>query len=157
MKLQSLREFVLEQIAEDILLDGPGSVLARVENYAQFLSQPLQLSMFVPCDLEGNVLSDPNDKNCGGCETACDDCELKHNAWNEVRELVLFEGFEWNTAEFCDERMLELENESKVYLLYDCEDKNFQDSEDNYIKTIEDLIKYNLTLTPSAITKIKGV
>lgn len=30
-----------------------------VKNYAKFLRQPLTLSMFVPCDENGNVLNDP--------------------------------------------------------------------------------------------------
>ena len=41
-------------------------------NYANFLKQPLTLGMFIPCDLDGNVLEEPfnyeyflkNEKKC---------------------------------------------------------------------------------------------
>lgn len=58
-KLVSMTDFVLEQM-ENVMLDGTGSVCARIGNYANFLKQPLKLEMFVPCDDEGNVFDKPD-------------------------------------------------------------------------------------------------
>lgn len=98
--LKSMVAFVKEQI-KNVELDGTGSVLGKIGNYANFLDQILNLGMFVPCDLDGNVLDstystepDRNDyfNDEGG------NLELYHHnmkLWREYKEAkkrVLFEG-----------------------------------------------------------------
>lgn len=62
MKLISMTDFVLEQYNIE---SNNGSFVDAVRykrltnNYARFLSQPLELWMFVPCDEDGNVLEEP--------------------------------------------------------------------------------------------------
>jgi len=144
MKLISMVEFVLEQ---DKINGGFGQEeIDKVWEYANFLNQPLTLGMFFPCDEEGDILNEPYN---GDNEDNLFECLVEE--YKKSKNNVLFEGFEWNTADFCDEPMLELENKESVYFIYDDEDKNFQDSEDNFINIIEDLVKHNLTLTPNAI------
>lgn len=64
-------------------------------NYDSFLSQPIKLGMFVPCDDDGNVLTKPSFE-CD-CRSVFDtemcgnyfECE----EYNKAKEKVLFEGF----------------------------------------------------------------
>lgn len=70
MKLISMTDFVLEQRGDNL-------------KYAQFLKQSLNLGMFVPCDLEGNVLQDPG---------LIPSYELQE--YRKYKERVLFEGTE---------------------------------------------------------------
>jgi len=51
------------------------------------------------------------------------------------------------------EKVKEFVDENGNYLLYDVEDKNFEDSNDLFFENIECIVKYNLTLTESAINK----
>lgn len=57
MKLISMTDFVLEQYE---LSRNPTHFEENAFNYAQFLKQPLELWMFVPCDEDGNVLEEPS-------------------------------------------------------------------------------------------------
>ena len=138
-KIISMTDFVLEQYEKQT---NPTIFEETTHNYANFLKQPLKLEMFVPCDEDGNILKKPK------CNNQCDscDCMYEFNLFTEAKEKVIFEGFEWNIAEFCDEPMLELTNK-EVYFLYDVEDRKFENDVDEFIKTIEDLIPYNLELT----------
>lgn len=56
-------DFVLERRATlDVNFCGLKTYSNKIDeifNYARFLKKPLQLGMFVPCDLEGNVLEEP--------------------------------------------------------------------------------------------------
>jgi hypothetical protein len=60
MKLISMTDFVLEQLNEENSRVKPmRDVFNSLENYANFLKQPLKLGIFVPCDNEGNVFQEP--------------------------------------------------------------------------------------------------
>jgi len=127
--LQSTTDFVLANCYHN----------SDVYLHAKTLKLKPELWMFVPTDENGNVLEQCNEI----CACECD----KIKEYRTALSKVWFKGFEWNTAEFCDEPMLELENKDGKYFLYDCVDKNFQDSEDNFISILEDLIPYNLEIT----------
>lgn len=132
-------------------------VLEKICKYANFLSQKLELWMFVACDENGNVLNQP--LNYGAWVrkdlNVSYDLDLsKYEQFKTALSKTIFEGFEWNTAEFCDEPMLELEDKNGNYLLYDCEDKNFQDSSDNFISKVEQLIPYNLDIKESVAKEL---
>jgi len=67
--------------------------------YAEFLKQSLTLGMFVPCDLDGNVLEEPKRdfeedevSERGRCEDAFYE---DNNDYQEAKERVLFKGFEF--------------------------------------------------------------
>ena len=117
--------------------------MIKVKNYANLLSTPLTLGMFVPCDLEGNVLKDLP-KNVWSdfyskdltCEDTYDEC-IKYQ---QAKERVLFEGHYAETVE----------NEIRVWTSYGW---LYFPTEIN--ATIEDVIYHNLTLTPNAVKQYK--
>jgi hypothetical protein len=131
MKLISMTDFVLEEV-KNWHANSPTIII----NYANFLKQPLELWMFVPCDEDGNVISESyNDEQ---------HVIIQHLEYAEAKERCLFEGFEidggivWHKAG--------LDNTLFIFGL--CEDK---------YKTIEDLVSSrfpNLILTPTAIKQI---
>lgn len=70
--------------------------------YKDFLKQPLKLEMFVPCDEDGDVLSEPKelDKYCKAEKCNCgNDGEYERDCsfieYKKSKEKVLFEGFEF--------------------------------------------------------------
>lgn len=95
MKLISMTDFILEQnkILEKYKNHLRRPLFERCVNYANFLKQPLNLGMFVPCDEEGCVLDEPifhepnNENEIGNYQILIDE-------YNEAKEKVLFEGFE---------------------------------------------------------------
>jgi len=106
-----------------------------IHNYAKFLSEPLQLWMFVPC-LDNIPLSEDGTDREG---YVLDDIMFKQ--YQQAKERCYFEGFE-----ICNR----LESVKCVV------NGNFHFSYENSIKnkeTIEDLVKYNLTLTQTAKNK----
>ena len=136
--LQSMTDFVLKQLNEENSRVKPiREVLNSLENYANFLKQPLQLGFFVPCDENGNVL-DPSD--------AFRSCE-KGFVYSKAKERVLFEGFEFvKTINYRGlmpyNRFLKNDEYWNVRFL----DRN-----------IEDLLtkfEYGIELTPTAIKQI---
>lgn len=111
--------------------------------YAQFLKQPLELWMFVPCDEKGDVLEDPIEA-IGGVELYAD-------KYQQAKEMCLFKGFEL-------EKTKETNESFGYYILYfnKKEFGSFQNFRDKYrSKTIEDLINCNLELTPTAIKQLE--
>jgi len=101
-------------------------------NYANFLNKPLKLEYFVPCDDEGNILEEP--------KFIPEEVEFEKllEQYENAREKVLFDGFG-----VCDR------NSKKDCIILNQEDHiNIKWLEN---KTIEDLVKYNLTLTLNAI------
>jgi len=123
MRLISMTDFVLKQnkILNKYINYDKGFLFEIIIHYANFLKQPLELWMFVPCDEEGNILEEPKIENylksCQG--TFFEDLKK----YQQAKERCLFKN------EFND-----LHN---IFLLND-------------ICNIESLIKYNLELTKTA-------
>lgn len=137
-RLISITDFVLNgmQTADYIkLYDG-------CRNYANFLKQPLTLGMFVPCDLDGNVLKiiPLNEHKQGSIFEF-----IQHKLFEEAKERVLFEGIE-----YVEEK--HKRSHSIVRICKSLSTINYPDFWKN--KTIEDLIPYNLRLTPTALKQI---
>lgn len=103
----------------------------RIKNYAEFLKQPLTLSMLVPCNDKGDVLSNPVNSTLQS--------QKRIEEWEQAKENVIFEGCELIT---------EYENSWLI---------GYEDNAYSILKdfTIEDLIDLNLTITPTAINKYK--
>ena len=134
--LNQEREYAIhDKTVAQIVIDEEAKY-AKCFKYAILLKQPLTLSMFVPCDEEGNVLSDPEltltmSQGDGQLYYSAEDEEF--DAYEEAESKVLFKGFEVKKM--------------KDYYLVFLKDKvspiwaSWNDS-----KKIEDLIRLNLEL-----------
>lgn len=86
MKLISMTDFVLEQNKNLQWTDNDN--LQTIINYAEFLKQPLELWMVVPCDENGNILEDPD---IYGEES--EELDNYRKEFQQAKERCLFEGF----------------------------------------------------------------
>lgn len=95
MKLISMTDFVLKQFSK-MMKSSQSALLQReiftdpVLNYAKFLKQPLKLEMFVPCDDDGNIISEfysekENKKKLTFTQLS--------NQYKIAKEKVIFNGF----------------------------------------------------------------
>ena len=80
----SMTDFVLQQDITDIKQRD------SIVNYANFLKQPLNLRMFVPCDEDGEILDEPRDY-----EQRLPNMMTEYNdeiyRYKQAKEKVLFE------------------------------------------------------------------
>lgn len=175
MKLTSMVNFVLQQDITDIKQRD------SIVKYANFLRQPLKLEMFVPCDENGNVLQEPKKTNyqvdvnakCSGWKYLYDSNDkligyYDDRKWKEdfvkykqSKEKVLFEN-----SVLIDETMYKQTKRVLIMLKYYPTFRIFnqffyrdgrierQLFPNNENLTIEDLIKFELELTESAIKQI---
>ena len=123
-----MREFVLKE-EQNQNYDSYNRNL----RYANFLSKPLNLNMFVPCSEDGVILEDPKDY----------EHNVKKREYQTALEKLLFEGFE-----VC-------KRNSKLDCIFNSELDLHYSLSWMEKETIEDLTKYNLTLTKSAINQLK--
>ena len=162
MKLISMTDFVLEQNEkikkEKYGIESYYSTIQVSINYANFLKQPLKLEMFVPLDDGGNILEEPiffepnNENEIGNYQILIDE-------YYEARAKVLFEGFDLNQKDFSKlENIFCLTKECFQITFFTKEKGCFMDNlktnKTYEIKTIEDLIEYDLQLTENAIKQI---
>lgn len=144
-----MTDFVLEILDNDVTVSyGIRDKVVEIRNYAKFLKQPLTLGMFIPCDLEGNVLVEPSfsgvveDEQYYGAEM---------DVYQEAKERVLFEDSEIKNEIFIHDikHYYLVVNNKKIAWNYNDEWVFYKEN-----NTIEDLITYNFTLTPNALTKL---
>jgi hypothetical protein len=115
------------------------------ERYAKFLKQPLELWMFVPCDDNGNVLEKPKnliwqkDDVCIMANGVIINNNEYINILHKAKERCLFEGFEFEKQK--DYYIITL-NGNGLWVSW------------NKSKKIENLIEFNLQLTPTALKEI---
>jgi len=148
MKLISMTDFVLSREKKSF-----GRQYYYCLKYANFLKQPLTLGMFVPCDLDGNVLNDPETTLSQGNGAVYYNAEQEDfEQYEQAKERVLFEGFEF--SDMTDELSYHIQDKNGVYLFYYIIEKEFRNFEIGNVKTIEDLVKYDLTLTESAFKQL---
>lgn len=127
------------------------TLLKKVINYANFLKQHLTLSMFVPCDEEGNVL-------LGKPLSPAEDSEWirwenEQESFFEAREKVLFEGFVKGSVWY-GTQSFQIISEDKA--LHICTYKGTPDYFIWSYKTVEDLVSKNITLSETALKQIYG-
>lgn len=129
MKLISMTDFVLTKDSTYIF------------KYANFLKQPLELWMFIPCNDNGVVLEEPKTdfkylKGSVGYD------EVKE--YNQAKERVLFEGFTFKEIKTSYEHYYIVNNDKITWLSW------------NKSKTVENLLDYNqeIKLTPTAIKQL---
>jgi hypothetical protein len=94
--LISMTDFVLEQeitIEVQSLTDQwelRSSKFHRILAYAKFLKQPLQVSMFLPCDYKGNILQEKSIFNTTDEDYIFD--SESFNKYNQAKQRCLFNG-----------------------------------------------------------------
>jgi hypothetical protein len=130
--------------------------IAILRNYANFLKQPLELWMFIPCKLVDGVwvvLEDPNVNNYHYnsvySQMYCDD----KKEYQQAKERCLFEGFESMTI---NENDIVVHKDSFQIIFFETGEIRFcQRLNVKEISTIEDLVKYNLELTSTVQKQIE--
>ena len=150
--LQSMTDFVLEKmrfwgINDNLLADG-----LLVKNYANFLKQPLQLGFFVPCDENGNVLSEPKAEDYFNIKIPTDQLK-KEDAEGLNRhyaDLMLFEDAEKRVLFKVEYKTGICNNKPAIWI----NGRGAQIIDDFKFLTIEDLAHWNFELTDSAIKQI---
>lgn len=159
MKLISMTEYVLgissneiepknfAQITEARQYQNDG--YDKMINYANFLKRPLELEMFRPTDKEGNVLEEPKEpKNELGNSLSWIGYNKQLEQYQEALDRVLFEGFEIG---FTSEHSVIIRN-TKTFVEFRFGKTNIAIKEiggNKELKTIEDLVEFDLTLTES--------
>lgn len=139
-KLISMTSFVLN---EQRFKEDDAVCNLRITNYANFISQPLKIEMFIPCDANGNYTEDISTE--GYLATAM---------YNDCKSKIIFDGFK---LLFKDQYYYTLGcQQTKLYF-----DINRKEIFTNSIKrlTIEDMVYAliePLTLTPNALKHIYG-
>jgi hypothetical protein len=142
-------DFVLES---QRFKEDSDTAIFKVTNYANFLKQPLNLGMFIPCDEDGNVLKEPEENDTiYDIEVERDIYECDYNRFDndvflykQAKERVLFEGFEVKSH-----TMVVTIYDNEKYLNWEVTDKHFMFySGFDVERLVQDL---NLTLTKSAI------
>lgn len=96
-----------------------------------FLKQKPNIWMFVACDEDGNVLEEPYNYqeflDGNNLNTLCEE-------YQQAQERIIFEGF------------VKCNRNSNVSCVYNKDLDLHLYTEFKFVKTIEDLVKYNLTL-----------
>ena len=146
-QLIKMSDYVLEQIEK--LKNSEINILQfrnNIEAYANFLKQPLTIGMFVPCDDDGNVLEEPKCIYIYKTQPfECSSDEMyRCRKYLEAKEKVLFKGFEVKEEVFVHGKIHYFIQKEDNKVMY-----NFNNEWVVYgkLKTIEDLIPYNLELT----------
>lgn len=146
-----MTEFVLsyKYTNETPVYNQQSDKLRRIERYAEFLNQPLKLGMFIPCDLDDNVLALPKHwKDYLEYPESFDGNKEWEElyAYQEAKERVLFEGVYCNKQRkgYCVQQtgqghLLGAYTSGKINSRY---------------KKIEDLTDRNLVLTQTALKQI---
>jgi len=117
--------------------------------YSKFLKQPLELWMFIPCELVDGVwvvLKKTIIEKYQFGENEIGSYEIHSLEYEQAKERCLFEGFE-----FVKELKNEINSDIKYYrFLWNGNYFNL-----TFGKTIEDLVKYNLQLTQTALKQLE--
>jgi len=158
MKLISMTDFVLEQKeiwnnSNNSDLNDTGRCIRRTAKYANFLKQPLEIWMFVPCDEEGGFFEEPI---CYVDWVYCNENGLEKwfsnenelNQYQQAKERCLFEGFEYNSE-------TEQLKKGRLFLFFStnfCE--AYLDGDTKYLEFIEEIADYDLQLTLTAQKQI---
>jgi len=129
--LISMKNYVMEQSliiekAEQTHFEAYENIL----KYAKFLSMPLELKMFVPVDEYGSVMKEPT----VDAYMQPKEVDRQFEAYEKALSEVIFEGFE-----ICNKINQEGVINENMWVII--QNQNFGQS------TLEDLVKFNLTLT----------
>lgn len=153
-KLISMTDFVLEQGLNPLQNDAQCWI--KTHKYAELLKHPLTLGMFVPCDLDGNVLEDietgenlkfhpltPGDE----ATEYWIDYKIRKKEYQEAKERCMFDVF---VIKGKASHLKEIWNQENYLFTYNASTEQFL----TMGNTVENIVKYNLVLTESAKQKI---
>jgi hypothetical protein len=146
-KLIGMTYFVLKQ--ENVNGVFGQDEIDKVWKYANFLKQSLCLWMFVACKLVDGVwvaLRVPDKENYKADYKDGRLFKYDLKEYQQAKEACIFTGFELDYDTIV---------RNKKIRLWFTENKIFLDNTYTEIKTIEDLVKHNLTLTETAKKKLQ--
>ena len=130
----------------------------QIVNYAKFIDTPLKLENFIVCDEEGDILEEPTDyeKRLLNMMTEYND---EVYTYYQAKEEVLFEGFNLNQKDFSKLESIFCLTKECFQITFFTKEKgcfmdNLKTNKTYEIKTIEDLIQFEIELTESAIKQI---
>lgn len=154
-KLTSMVDFVLEQKeSRNCLISYNAFEYYRLTTkYANFLKQPLEIWQFVPCKLVDGVWVVLSENYSATKDIENKSFTYLSNEYKKAKERCLFEGFELigNECVLNSNLMIHfLNNEISI-------EEHFEEiitKLSKPVNTIEDLAKYNLTLTKTAQKQI---
>lgn len=148
--LVSMVDFVLNILNQDPPYNEV-KMLTQISNYANFLKQPLAIGMFVPCDLDGNVLTEPSVLSPEHISKT----NQKLEAYQQAKERCLFEGFQV-IGQDCEDNFFEIELiDGNLWIDFVNGIANVSDEMGGLqIENIEYLVGQNLRLTESARKQI---
>ena len=130
-----------------------------IVKYANFLKQPLKLEMFVPCDEDVNVLEEPKIEEEYVDEHTTQIFAQYQYDLDKAKEKVLFEEFNLNQKDFSKLESIFCLTKECFQITFFTKEKgcfidNLKTNKTYEIKTIEDLIEYDLQLTENAVKQI---
>lgn len=153
MNLTSTSDFVLENnencVQGKSLLDTDWRKECEIQykknvNHSRFVKQPLEKWMFVPCDENGELFSEFQIEMLN----SEDEIPELRSAYQQAKERCLFKGFKYQNNICISNDDIDIYFDSDDIKVYNGFEKHYT------VKTIEDLIKYNLELTPTAEKQI---
>lgn len=153
--LISMTDFVLEQSAMKFQDSGRWDE-ARWYNslkYAKFLKQPITIGMFVPTDLEGNVLEEPKEPKYGSLadDWINEQYRVKVAKYQQAKDRVLFQGFKLENDDNAKSNYSKYIGLDGVLLVYwfDSITQTWEISIG--LKIVEDLVIYGIQLTKEIV------
>ena len=144
-----MTDFVLKQnytttldMSQRDFYDKELSIFEKIRRYANFLKKPLKLGYFIPCDendvpLEEPIFHEPNN------ESEIGNYQLLRDEFEEAKQRVLFEGFEYDYIGGVN--FLTLNGDIYAFKDFKIKFKNL---------TVEFLIDKNIKLTETAKKEI---
>jgi hypothetical protein len=126
-------------------------------NYANFLSQPLELWMFVPVGDNGEVLEEPTNlqkMQAGWADNPLDANFYNVCAYNEAKQRCLFEGFEMHDLRDGVKRLTSPCGHFNPYWYSPV--RRWYPARGIENQTVEDLVRVDVTLTETALKQIYG-
>jgi len=154
---KSMVDFVLDK---QRFSETDAIAVFNITNYANFLSQKLELFMFVPAvfkDGKWVVLEEPINQKCGNCTS-----QIGYDCCNEIEyqtalSKVIFEGFELKKNK--DESYTLYENENLKVFLIDSSLYFFYKFKSDWlevsgINTIESILYFNLDIKESVAKEL---
>jgi len=154
---KSMVEYVKEQMNNE----NYDLHVFKIWNYANFLSKPLDISYFIPCDEKGKHISFPNltckrPESKGFCqcgEEQVSDCRDYWNEYQTALSKMIFEGFELRCPNVLQNGNLSITFTKNADILLDKTIYGFIENIGT-INTLEDLLKYNLDIKESVAKEL---
>ena len=146
-KLISMIDFVLEISKSKDLMQTPLQKLNSLFYYAKFLSQIINISMFIPAKLVDGEWVVLEKKYFPTSMSFSNEANAHFQEYETAKSNVLFEGFEVKLFDKSKDKHFEyIEGFGYRFYTKDLGVDNWSIT-DNSLKIIENLTKFNLTLT----------